>query len=171
MTEYTNAPNAYTNLSGTNYAKGLYIADSASILYGHQISDVQFYAYRTNTDSGKTLYARVRNSSGTLKHTFWSMPYNSLSTSSGTLTAETSTPYTSGLAVDDVIVLEVDPAPSTAVLYFGYHSSDNFDSVNTTYTGRNADGTFSSLTDYDSGFYINTGAATGGVRLPPPPGS
>tara|TARA_B100000029_G_scaffold422233_1_gene428851 strand:+ start:336 stop:863 length:528 start_codon:yes stop_codon:yes gene_type:complete len=169
MTTYSNAPDAYTNLSGTNFGKGLYIATATSVFYNQSISDVQFYAYRSNSEPSKTLYARLRASDGTLKHTFWSMPYDDLPTS-GALTTQTTSAYTSNIAVNDVIVLEVDPAPTTATLYFGYYSSDNFDGTNTTYTGRNSDGTYPSITSYDSAFSITLGGSSGsgGVLLPPP---
>jgi len=89
---------------GSGETVGEMAMNDSSLLYGFAITDAQFYPFNPNENTG-TLTCGVWNAAGSLLHTFWTKDMTELPTAheSAVVTTETSTPYTSAIAVGDTI--------------------------------------------------------------------
>ena len=161
----------YTDITGTNYIKGeMANTASSAFLSDTGLNDAQFYLTRTGTSATTVTCGIFDGSDSTLKHTFWTMDFNSLPLS-GTLTSNTSTPMTSSLIETDVIGI-MHQRTGSEICWIGYNTTDPFDGANSVYTGRDTDGSFPPITASDAAFSITGGAAPSsstGTRLPPAP--
>ena len=155
---------------------GEMVVTISSLLYDTPITDAQFYLYNPSGATG-TVTCALRRQDGTLVHTFWTKDISTLPTTAGTLTSETSSPYTSNTAVGDVIAISTDS--TTAIKCQIQLGTRPFDGTNTAWALNNAPPPNNDFNDYpygayfgDCGFQITIPSpppASTGTRLPPPP--
>ena len=136
---FSNTPNATGSFDfdpANDAFKGEKVTTSSSVLLGIKLTDVQFYIYRSGTNSDATVTCGQFETDGTLVHTFWTKTFNALPTSAA-LTTETSTASAVALTTDHVIGIYLTTTSSTSGnMYHRYDNGDNFDGSDSTYAGN-----------------------------------
>ena len=90
------------------------VVNTSSLLYNKQITNVQYYLYNPSSATG-TVTCALRRIDGTLVHTFWTKDISTLPATAGTLTSETTTPYTGLTKVNDCIAISTNSATTIAM--------------------------------------------------------